>query len=267
MKQYVTGSEIGLSGEEQIKIALNYIYNNNGIAQTKELYPILENNLKGKKLSDQGKASFRFFINGVAVRAGLIHPYDKNNPGWRITKEGIEYLNVQNIQEITINTETDKEESSDSNTARGLIFEKYILELLNAIYPNFIWHHQGLHKKDERGLDFIGDRLGEPNEKINSIGVQVKYHKTKNSPTQIEWLKFLSGCFARRVDNAIFITTGRLKSEQYREAREANVLVIQGKEEINRIAKKNNLKIFEYFENDEGNENEYNEDNNVEKST
>jgi len=251
MNNAVTGTEAGLSGDNQIKIILNYIYNNNGVAQTKELYPALESKLNGKKLSDQGKASLRFFVNKVAVQAGFIEPHDKDNPGWRITKEGIDYIQNADIAEVTINTETNEEETGLSNSARGLSFEKYILELLKVIYPNFVWHHQGLHKRDERGLDFIGDRLGEQKDKSNSIGVQVKFHKSKNSPTETEWLKFLSGCFARRVDDAIFITTGRLKTEQYREAREAKVLVIQGEDEITRIARLNNFKIFDLFENAE----------------
>ena len=100
----------------------------------------------------------------------------------------------------------------------------------------------------ERGLDFIGDLLGDSQSEFRTIGVQVKFHKEKNSPTQLEWLKFLSGCFARRVDLAIFITTGRLSSEQYREARESNVIVIQGEKEITRIAKLHKLNKFELFE-------------------
>jgi len=248
MSKEVTGAEAGLSGEDQIKIILDYLKSNNGIAQTKEFYPAIEKHLNGKKLSPQGKASLRFYVNKVAVQAGFIFPYDKENPGWRITKEGIDYIENQDVSEITINTETNEEEITLSNSARGLSFEKYILGLLKIIYPNFIWHHQGLHKKHERGLDFIGDRLGEKKENFNSIGVQVKFHKPQNSPTENEWLKFLSGCFSRRVDNAMFITTGKLKSEQYREAREAKVLVIQGKEEIIRIANDNNYSLFDLFE-------------------
>ncbi len=248
MSNTVTGTEAGLSGDDQIKIILNYIHANNGVAQMNELYSVLEEKLDGKKLSDQGRASLRFFVNKVAVRAGFIHPYDKTNPGWRITKEGIDYIQNADISEVTINTETNEEETGLSNSARGLSFEKYILELLKTIYPNFAWHHQGLQKKYERGLDFIGDRFGEQKKKTNSVGVQVKFHKEKNSPTEIEWLKFLSGCFARRVDEAIFITTGKLRSDQYREAREAKVLVIQGREEITRIAKNNNLREFDLFE-------------------
>lgn len=248
MEKLLTGNEAGLSGEEQIAIIMKYINSNSGKAEMKELYPVLEQYMNGNKLSEQGKASLRFFVNGVAVKAGLIYPHDKNNPGWFLTPVGREYAENEPTNEITINTDTDKEEVVLSNSARGLAFELYSLELLKALYPNFVWHHQGIHKSDERGLDFIGDRLGDTMSKIKTIGVQVKFHKEKNSPSQIEWLKFLSGCFARRLDSAIFITTGRLSTSQYREAREANVIVIQGRNEINRIAKMNKLKIFELFD-------------------
>ena len=65
-------------------------------------------------------------------------------------------------------------------------------------------------KRNERGLDFYGAGLSQDVSGHLSVGVQVKLHDPTNAPTEIEWLKFLSGCFARRVNNALFITTGRL---------------------------------------------------------
>ncbi len=251
MDNECTGNDIGLNGEAQIKIAIKAILDLGGKADIKDLYKAIENEMPGKKLSTQGKASLRFFINKVAVKAGFIYPYNKEDPGWQVTPSGKEYIKNELENEITVNTDTDQEELSISNSARGQAFELYTLELLKALYPNFVWHHQGRYKASERGLDFIGDKLGEKFSEIRSIGVQAKFHKEKNSPTQMEWLKFLSGCFARRVDNAIFITTGRLSSEQYREARESNVIVIQGKQEITRIAKENGIEKFELFLSDE----------------
>jgi len=61
------------------------------------------------------------------------------------------------------------------------------------------------------------------------------------------WLKFLAGCFARRMDAALFITTSRLTSEQRREA-EANVTVAGGREEITRLSTLHHMKAFELFE-------------------
>ncbi|MBE4579694.1 hypothetical protein BOO30_19230 [Vibrio navarrensis] len=243
----MTGYEYGLSGDAQIALIVKYIAKQGRACAMKELYTVIEEQMNGAKLSAQGKATLRFFVNRVAVNAGLIFPYDKSNPGWRLTAEGISFASVSDVTEETINEETQQSEIVLSNSARGLAFEHYTLKLLKLIYPSFIWHHQGLHKLDERGLDFIGDRLGELNSEISSIGVQVKFHKENSTPTQTEWLKFLSGCFARRVSHAIFITTGRLSSAQYREAREANVLVIQGVKEIKECAKKYNLEKFELF--------------------
>ncbi len=77
-----------------------------------------------------------------------------------------------------------------------------------------------------------------------SIGVQVKLHGPSNAPTEIEWLKFLSGCFARRVNRAMFITTGRLTGEQHREAIEASVIVLAGREEVNRICEQYSVEPF-----------------------
>lgn len=245
-KEY-TGSEAGLSGDVQVEIAVKEINRLGGKAQMSQLYSALEKEMGDKKLSEQGKASFRFYVNKVAVKAGLVYPHDRKNPGWILTPAGKEFVGQNQVDEITVNTDTNEEEISTSNSARGLAFEHYTLELLKSLYPNFVWHHQGIHKRSERGLDFIGDRLGDSTSEIQSIGVQVKFHKEKNSPTQLEWLKFLSGCFARRVDLAIFITTGRLSSEQYREARESNVIVIQGEEEITRMAKLQKLKRFDLF--------------------
>jgi hypothetical protein len=57
-----------------------------------------------------------------------------------------------------------------------------------------------------------------------------------------------SGCFARKIEQAIFVTSGRLSAEQRREAGEARVVVIEGREEISRIAKQQGLEDFELFE-------------------
>ena len=247
----VTASEAGISGDDQVRIALETIASKNGIAQISDIYEAVESRLqkKGLVLSDQGKASLRFYVNRVAVKAGYVFPYEKDNPGWRITSKGREFL-AENTPdpEILINTDTQIEEQVQSNVARGSAFEVYVLDFLKALYPYYVWYHQGNHKQLERGLDFIGDRLGETKDEPKIIGVQVKFHQAKYAPTQMEWLKFLSGCFARRVHSAVFITTGRLTAEQRREAREANVIVIEGRDEISRLAALYNLKRFELFE-------------------
>ena len=89
--------------------------------------------------------------------------------------------------------------------------------------------------------------MGEAKNEYKTIGVQIKNHKYNNSPTDIEWLKFMAGCYVRKIDKAIFITTGRLTSNQRREAGEAKVNIIAGIEEINRIAGEFKYDVFEEF--------------------
>lgn len=246
-----TGYDAGLSGDEQIRITLRSIVDQGGMATIKNIYEAVNDEMRTKdfKLSDQGKASLRFFVNKVAVQAGYIYPYDKNNPGWRATPEGKQFIDTSDQSaQLAFNIDTEKVEKVESNAARGAAFELYILKLLRNAYPFYSWYQQGIHKNNERGLDFIGNRIGDAGDESNSIGVQVKFHQANNAPTGKEWLKFLSGCFARRVDSAIFVTTGRLTSAKRREAQEARVVVIEGKEEITRIAKLHNVSRFELFD-------------------
>ncbi len=92
-KRLVTASEVDINGGEQVMIALQTMVANNGIAQTRQIYAAVEAILKEKGfgLSNQGKASLRFFVNKVAVDAGYVYPYDKNTSGWRITPQGRAY--------------------------------------------------------------------------------------------------------------------------------------------------------------------------------
>src|SRR5580658_5196804 len=85
-----TGSDAGLSGDEQIRLALGELLRLGGRGQTRDLYAALEAamNAKGFTLSEQGKASLRFFINKVAVEAGYVRPHDRNDPGWVLTESG-----------------------------------------------------------------------------------------------------------------------------------------------------------------------------------
>ncbi len=248
----LTGVEAGLSGDAQAKVALACINKNSGNANIQQIYEAVNAKIvdKGFILSKQGKASLRRIINYVAVKAGYIYPHDKNNPGWRITPHGKLFLIENPSEKITvINIDTDQEEESLSNTLRGAAFELYIKYLLKAMYPHYAWYHQGNHKNLERGLDFIGDLIGPHKGEPKNIGVQVKFHAPKNAPNQTEWLKFLAGCFSRRVEKALFITTGKLTGNQRREAGEANVVVIQGEDEVNRIASLYKLDKFELFKN------------------
>jgi hypothetical protein len=244
-----TGYAAGLGGDDQIRIALEEVVARGGCASMTEIYDAVERRMAPTRLSNQGRASLRFFVNGIAVRAGYIYPHEKERPGWRITPEGREYLRAAPPPpEETVDVDTGRVEETQANSVRGAAFERYILDLLRRLHPNHAWFHQGERKSSERGLDFIGDRVGERSGGPASIGVQAKFHRSSAAPSTTEWLKFLAGCFARRVEHGIFVTTGRLTTDQRREAGEARVVVIEGREEIARIAKTHGLKEFDLFE-------------------
>lgn len=115
-ERLVTGSEAGLSGEEQIRIALRTIVENGGIAQIQQIYRAVESVLKGNgfRLSKQGEHSLRFFVNKVAVEAGYIYPHDKRRRGWRITPMGREYIEAMS---------TDPDKSAGMITQAGDNFQ------------------------------------------------------------------------------------------------------------------------------------------------
>lgn len=248
MNQF-TGAEKGLSGEQQVKIALKAILDNGGTADMSVIYKAVEQQMSGSHLSKQGQASLRGFINTLAVEAGYIYPYDKiQHPKvWRITPEGKAYAERGDTSEEVIEVDTGSASSVVSNSIQGQAFELYILDLLKKMYPDYSWYHQGVHKQHERGLDIIGTlvvpQIGAP----ETIGAQVKYHNNNIAPAEKEWLKFLSGCFARRIDKAVFITTGRLTGEQRREAGEAKIVVIEGKVEIERIAHRFGINPYVFY--------------------
>jgi len=126
-KKKVTGSQIGLSGEDQIRIGLKTILKQGGEASMSDIYSAVERELGGNELSNQGKASLRYFINTTAVRAGFVYPYDKNSPSWKITPEGREYIEAYSpSEEDVVNVDTGKTEKAVSNTVRGAEFEKSI---------------------------------------------------------------------------------------------------------------------------------------------
>lgn len=195
----VTGFEAGLSGDEQIRIALQRMIERGGEVQMTDIYDAVEDRLRPTAcgLSDQGRASLRFFVNRVAVQAGYVYPHDRAHPGWRITPEGREFVaSPAATGEVAVNVDTGVEERVAPNSAQAAAFERWVILLL----------------------------------------------------TQGEWLKFLAGCFARRVESAMFITTGRLTGEQRREAQEAKVIVIEGTSEILRPARLHNVEPFELVE-------------------
>ena len=87
-----SGADVGLTGEQQIRLALAEIVRRGGTAASSDLYEPIERHMNGVKLSKNGKAAVRYFINKVAVDRGLVFAHDPTMPGWRITDAGRRYL-------------------------------------------------------------------------------------------------------------------------------------------------------------------------------
>jgi hypothetical protein len=246
----VTYKAAGLTKEDVYTLVFTEILKDPGGLDTKEIYDIVNNKLKEKSqtLSNQGKATLRNLLSKYAVLEGYVYPHDKDNPNWRLTNAGRQLVENQGRQEeFVFNTETNENEKEIPNTVRGAILEYYVLGLLKKMHPYYSWFHQGLQKNNERGLDLIANKIGELHSEYKTIGVQIKNHKETSAPTKDEWSKFLAGCFVRHIDEAIFITTGKLNSEQRREAGEAKITVIEGVEELNRIAKLYKYKSYDEY--------------------
>jgi hypothetical protein len=77
-----TGFEAGLSGDDQIRIALQRMIERGGEAQMPDIYEAVEARLrsKGFALSKQGRASLRFFVN-KRNRAGGSRLKVRSSPG------------------------------------------------------------------------------------------------------------------------------------------------------------------------------------------
>jgi len=89
----VTAAQAGIPETEQIKIALELVLSQGGIAVMQQIYEAVEKRLPaGYRLSQQGKNSLRRVVNTRTVNDGYIYRYDQDNPGWRITEEGVDFI-------------------------------------------------------------------------------------------------------------------------------------------------------------------------------
>jgi hypothetical protein len=97
----VTAAEVGIPEIEQTKIALELILSQGGVALMSQIYEAVEKRLpRDHYLSPQGKNSLRRVVNTRAVNDGYIHRYDRNNPGWRITNDGVNYVRQETGRHI-----------------------------------------------------------------------------------------------------------------------------------------------------------------------
>jgi hypothetical protein len=251
LKKY-TYSEAGLTKEDVLTLILSAILENPDGVTTKQVYEIINTELakSSSVLSFQGEATLRNLLSSSAPPKGN-YIYKNEFEKWVLTVQGKEKIEEMGnrVEEVIDETtgETKTIQPSLSNTVKGGLLEEYVLGLLKIIYPHYTWYHQGKNKNNERGLDLIANKLGDALIAHENIGVQIKNHLETNAPNDNEWQKFLAGCFLRHVDNAMFITTGKLTSNQWREAGEAKIIVIAGKDELNRIAKFNQYQTYDEF--------------------
>lgn len=236
-----TGAEAGLSRDEQTRVALQAMIDNGGVATSTQIQDAVEARMSPARLSRQGKATLSSYISREAVQAGLVS--DPGRGSWAITPEGREFMDSGTEEETTV-AATGIEVTAPSNTVRGRAFEVYCEGLVKAIYPGFTWLDSGRYKKNERGLDFVGTEIGAIDGAAKRIGVQVKFHQAEHTPSDAEWLKFLAGCTLRNVSHGVFITTGRLSGAQRSDADRAGITVIEGRDEVDRMAERFGLEPF-----------------------
>ncbi|MDR0515611.1 MAG: restriction endonuclease [Fibromonadaceae bacterium] len=254
----VTHGEAGLKKEDVYSLVFKEMVKYPDGLTIKDIYKIVNDELakKSQILSKPaGEKSLRALISNSYERDGFIYPFEEGK-NWRLTNEGKKIVEQQGKQgEKVTNSKTGGEETEIPNVVKGALLEKYVLGLLKEMHPYYSWFHQGEQKNNERGLDLTAKKIGEGNSKHETIGVQIKNYKETSVLVKEEWTKFLAGCFVRRLEEAIFITTGRLSSDQRREAGEAKITVIEGINELNRIAKLYKYKTYdeynEYIKEDE----------------
>ncbi len=119
-QRIVTGTEASLTGDDQIKIALQKMIINGGKTSIEDIYQAVEEHMNGYVLSEQGKASLRTFINRDAVEKDYVHPYDSQKPGWYITPRGRQY-----IDEIQASADVEEEEILGDEIDLTTIHEPY----------------------------------------------------------------------------------------------------------------------------------------------
>lgn len=120
--QPIKGTDVGLTGANQLHIALNAIAERGGVAQMRDIYTAMEAvlNPKGYTLSQQGKDSLRFFVNKNAVKKNYLYPSDKTSRGWRLTPQGREFLSA-NTEPAEATIDAIKQEQPELLEQRQLV--------------------------------------------------------------------------------------------------------------------------------------------------
>jgi len=163
-----TASNSGISEAQQKKIALELILSQGGVAVMQQIYDAVEERLpQNHFLSQQGKNSLRRVINKNTVDDGYVYRYDKNNPGWRITEEGIHFIrqelgrhigDVKFTARATVNFSlavreiynlldyySGLQENQRQNTRKSEVFKRSSVILVVTAWESYIEDMLGLH--------------------------------------------------------------------------------------------------------------------------
>jgi hypothetical protein len=81
----MSAPQTGLSKDDIHRACLRAMVAAGGSSTNSDLYAAVERTMQGNVLPEDGKATVRSYVNRVAVRAGLVMPYDPEQAGWRIT--------------------------------------------------------------------------------------------------------------------------------------------------------------------------------------
>lgn len=112
MTKQVTGAQAGLDRQAQILVALAVMEAGGGTASISQIIQGVDARLgPGLSFSYQGEQTLREYVNRAAVNQGLVHPYDRSKPGWRITAAGLNHLRSRRHELPPLGT--DLESTSD----------------------------------------------------------------------------------------------------------------------------------------------------------
>ena len=124
LRRALTGSEAGLSQEDQIFFALRKMVDSDGRASINAIYDAVQSEMSGLSLSDQGKASLRNIINTTAVHKGYVFPHEDGQSFWRITPLGRMFVDERKLAE-GVEEENFVVDESDISSQNGQSYLPY----------------------------------------------------------------------------------------------------------------------------------------------
>jgi len=134
----VTAKEAGLTKHRQYELIFTKLLERKMLA-TREIYSVINEELQAnnQELSEDGEHTLRRLINHTATRDGYIYPHDKENPGWRLTPKGREFIlslnskqqvEGKNVEQLIV----DKKEIEQPSAIVSSTQEQYVESIINS---------------------------------------------------------------------------------------------------------------------------------------